>query len=662
MTAVLLLWLIAIPASAQLTRDQKVHDFENIASLYAKRYAPYEWKKRLFGFDALKIGPWLERVRTSKDDLEFFEVVLEYVASLDDTHSSYSMPSNFVADLGLTVDIYDGKVLIESINRTRLPLATYPFAIGDELVSVDGESSQALIEYFSRFFKRANPVATRRSVADFITRRPQAKVPRVIDLPDEAVVVIARQSGGEETYVLPWTKTGTPLRWIGAVPSPRRYLPDLPPDIPTGTPSYFEAWLELTNFRLPSTDHLLAGETVNESGARVPRRYVLGLGSRTPVFIAGLPATFVQRLGRNASEFHFSGVYEADGLRIGFLRFPNFAPPAAALQELRNEVAYLQENTDGLVVDVMRNPGGGCYMFEAASYLIPHPFFFFGEEVRVTYARIAQVQLQLEAAQRANVPALVAIYTEWLRELEDAYRKNRGMTAPLPACSTQMHDNAPAQDEDGNVIAYSKPIIVLVDEFSLSAGDIFPAMLQDNRRGPLVGTRTNGAGGSVSAFPVGIYSESVAGNTNTLVTRIAPVKVPGYPKSAYIENIGAHADVRLDYMTRENLLGRGQAFVAAFTQIMTAHIRGELQLPATKADDEADTEDSAAAQEDETGGTATPSASDQAAPPPDEVLASAADAPEAAAAPSSATVPVGATRRNAGSRPTSRTAIARPAP
>jgi hypothetical protein len=115
-------------------------------------------------------------------------------------------------------------------------------------------------------------------------------------------------------------------------------------------------------------------------------------------------------------------------------------------------------------------------------------------------------------------------------------------------------------------------------------------------------------------------------------------------------------------MTRENLLGRGQAFVAGFTQIMTAHIRGELQLPAAKADDEADAEDSAAAQEDETTGAATAPAADQAAPPLDDGAASLADAPEATAAPASATVPVGATRRNAGSRPTSRTAIVRPAP
>ena len=82
---VLTISLLAVPASAQLTREQKVQDFQNLAALYAKRYAPYEWKKELFSFDLFEIGPWLDRIRRSQDDLEFFEIALEYVASLRDT-------------------------------------------------------------------------------------------------------------------------------------------------------------------------------------------------------------------------------------------------------------------------------------------------------------------------------------------------------------------------------------------------------------------------------------------------------------------------------------------------------------------------------------------------------------------------------------------------
>jgi Peptidase family S41/PDZ domain len=524
--------LMTAPVAAQLTRKQKVHDFENLAALYAKRYAPYEWKKALFGFDLFDLRPWLTRIRQSRDDLTFFEVLLEYVASLHDTHTSFRTPSSFVANLGFGVDIYDGRVVIEAINRTRLPLAQYPFEIGDTLVSVDGRRSEEWIEYFSQFRKRGSPQATNRTLADFLTFRPQSAIPRVIDLPDEASVVIERASGQEETYVIPWEKTGMPVRWIGPVSSPRSggATTSLAASESEPLPSYYDPWLELTNFRLPQDDHLLTYDT--DSGGSEPslRRYVLGLGARNPVFRAGMPANFIQRLGRTASEFHFSGIYEAGGFRIGFLRLPNFAPPssASAIAELRAEIAFFNENTDALVVDVMRNTGGGCYMLTAASYLIPYPFFFFGEEIRVTLDRINSIAAALEAARLAGQTSLVEIYTAWLEELQRAYRENGALTNPLPACSTQMHGNMPATDAQGNVLAYTKPLILLVDDFTISAGDIFAAMLQDNRRGALVGTRTNGAGGSISTWPAGFYSESFASNTNTLVTRIAPVDVEGY--------------------------------------------------------------------------------------------------------------------------------------
>ena len=98
-------------------------------------------------------------------------------------------------------------------------------------------------------------------------------------------------------------------------------------------------------------------------------------------------------------------------------------------------------------------------------------------------------------------------------------------------------------------------------------------MLQDNRRGPLVGTRTNGAGGSTSLFPTGLFSEASSSNTNTLVLRREPVVAVGYPTSRYIENIGAQPDIPLEYMTVENLLNGGRPFVEAFTGIMVEEIR-----------------------------------------------------------------------------------------
>ncbi len=560
----------AYPAVAQLTLEQKVVDFQTMQAIYAKRYAPYEWKKQAFGFDALDSAPWLDRIRRSKDDLEFYEILAEFTARLNDTHSSFRVSSTFVADLGVVVDIYDGKLLIEAINRAALPLARFPFQVGDELVTLDGKTMGEYLTEFGRLYSYGNPQTARRNNADLITFRRQSRIPRAVELGDSAAAVIRRANGDLETYTIPWTKSGFPLRNVGPVPSPKlSAAPRAASD--ESVPEYMKLLREIRNWR---ADDLTAMEGTiydEETGEMKPRRYLLGVGSRAPVF--ALPANFVQRLGRSPADFHFSGVYESNGLKIGYLRVPGFVTFATSLRELAEEIAFFQQNTDGLVVDVMRNGGGDCYMLSLASYLIPTPgFYFFGEELRATLDRINSFQSALDNARRSNAPQWVSdLYGTYLDQLKSAYQSNRGRTGPIPACDFSFESD-PARDRSGNIIAYNKPLVILVDEFSISAADIFPAMMQDNRRGVIVGMRTSGGGGSVSGWPL-LYSESLTSNTNTLVVRKQPIVTPDLPTAPYVENIGTRPDITLDYMTRDNLMNRGRPFVDAFTQIMVDQIK-----------------------------------------------------------------------------------------
>ena len=550
----LILLAAAALAPAQLTTEQKLADFGHLAGLYAKQYAPYEWKRELFGFDALRIGAWLERAARSKDDLEFYDVCIEYVASLRDSHDAYSLPSNFAATLNFTVDIYDGKVLIDWINRTRLRPAEYPFEVGDELVSVDGKPVDQLLDELAKYAVQANPRSMRRRAASRIVTRSQSRSPRAPEVGEPATVAIRRASGTLETYRIPWTRTGVPLQ-VGPVPMAKAVAR---PRAAAGDeqPEYLRALAELQTS--------MAAEPYAE----------LSSGSRTPLY--ALPSGFVQRLGRASTDFFYSGTSRAQDYRIGYIRIPSYSPPstATALQQFEAEIAYFQQNTDGLIVDQMRNPGGQlCFGENIVARLTPYDFRPTGYELRVSWSRVSSFYSNLTQARNQNADSwVIDLYEALYKDVGAAYRENRGRTGPVPLCGPGM-TRTPATDRDGKMIAYSKPLMVIIDEFSSSAADAVPAMLQDARRALLFGMRTNGAGGTNTSLPAGAYSEGTAGMTLGLMTRAAPVATPDYPTTYYIENVGVRPDIEADYMTRDNLLERGRPFVEAFTEAMVDHIR-----------------------------------------------------------------------------------------
>ena len=578
----LALVLVALAVSAPhaqdaLTAKQRIADLEQLAALYAKNYAPYEWKRDVIGFDALRLTPWLQRIQHS-DDLDFQEALIEYVSSLNDAHDLVAFPTTFFASLGFTVDIYDGRVLIDSVNRLLLPLAQFSFVVGDELTAVDGIPVQVLIESFHKYAVAANPRSTDRVAASRIVSRSQQIMPHIGDLDDDAhIVVRSGTTGATSTHTVPWRKSGIPINSQGPLPSPRRgngqiVLSTDAESLAAGAagagsqqafrivdvaahddtlPAYMMPVHPLLNVKV-SPDYFA----------------VLGLGGRAPIFAP--PAGFVQRLGTQPAHFFYSGTYNAGGVRIGFIRIPSMSPPsvAVALQQLDDEIRFFNLNTDALVVDVMRNPGGLVSFVEAiAQRFIPTPFETLGFQVRATGSWLFTFASVLNQARSnpATPPDILANHENNFNEVLAAYNENRGLSNPVSLNATGSLTLGPVAH------AYAGPLIVLTDEFSASGGDAFPAILQDNQRGPIVGMRTMGAGGSVIGFPATAYTESIARFTASLMHRGRLIHTPDFPPAPYIENIGVRPDIVVDYMTRTNLMTAGAPFVQRFTEIIVAH-------------------------------------------------------------------------------------------
>jgi hypothetical protein len=502
-------------------------------------------------------------VAASKTDLEFYDLMSEYVASLNDAHSGYTLPSSYTASLNFYVDLYDGKALVDYINRTRLPASEFGFVTGYELVSIDGVAAQSLIDKYMRYNIAANPRSTRRLAAELVTFRPQQLIAAAPEVPEISTVVFRRPDGKLETYRIPWARAGLPLVSVGKFTTPKaaRLTAEADDERPPDDPDPMQVIERLQNCRLPD-------------------RGVLNFGSAWPIFANALPADFTLRLGSSPSDTFFSGVYSSGGYRIGYLRIPHYSPSDsnAALTALGKEIAYFQANTDGLVVDEMRNPGGSVsYVNAVLSYLIPTPWTAIGFELRATSEWVVAISSSLESAKAQGAPDAIIALLQGLKDaIQSANRQNRGRTEAIPLDDLTL-DRLPATDSKGNVVAYKKPILMLIDEMSASAADLAAATFQDNGRGPLLGWRTMGAGGNVETWEGGSYSQGLTSVTESLMVRSKDVITPDYPVTRYVENVGVRPDVEVDYMTTANFRSGGADFVDAFTKAVVDLIRNSVK-------------------------------------------------------------------------------------
>src|SRR5260221_1956137 len=538
-----LILLASAACPAQMTPSEKVLDFSQMAATYAMNYGPIQWKRDALSYYLLNIGGWLSQATSTQDDLDFYELCVSYVASLNDAHDVFLLPSDFQAYLGFDVDIYDGKTIIEFIDRSQLPAQDFPFHIGDELVSLDGVATQDLIQQFTKYAIAGNPLSTSRFAASYITFRAQIIMPHAHVLPTLSTVVINRQGAGTQSFSIAWLTSGTPLTIVGPVLPPFSNSAAKPAASSTAH-DYMQPLQRLRNLRLPDP------------------KLLLGFGELKPVF--ALPVNFVLRMGGNRFDSFYTGTYQAQGLTIGYIRIPAF--DSFASDDFQTEINYMQQNTDGLIVDIMRNPAGdGCFAEDLVSRIVPNQFQTLGFEIRATRSWVAAFQQALQDAQDFGAPAtIVRQYQDFLHQVTAAFLMPSGRTPPLPLCGTSLNVS-PALDRNGQVIAYNKPVMLLADEMSASAADFFAAVFQDNQRGPIFGMRTMGAGGNVDQFSVSTYSEGQATITESLMHRKNPIATAEYPTAPYVENIGVRPEITQNYMTVDNLLNHGSTVVPAFT-------------------------------------------------------------------------------------------------
>jgi len=267
----------------------------------------------------------------------------------------------------------------------------------------------------------------------------------------------------------------------------------------------------------------------------------------------GGKTSFIPKLGEVIweadSESSFSAyMYKSkSGKLIGYVRIPHYGSSDAEFTQFKDIIERFKKVTDGLVIDQVNNPGGSVfYLYALASVLTDQPLIAPRHRIKIKQETINESVKGLtdlkdvkdnESARKAlgetwdgyPVDYQVAIFTkQFYQFIIDQWTAGKTLSDPIFLYAADKILPDPKTN-------YTKPILVLTNSLDFSGGDFFPAILQDNKRATILGTRTAGAGGYVEEFTfpnrIGISSMSMTGSI--------ALRVNQKP----IENLGVTPDI-----------------------------------------------------------------------------------------------------------------------
>ncbi|MBN4067430.1 protease-like activity factor CPAF [Simkania negevensis] len=551
----------ATPAQEQMLRDL---DF--LKRAFEVKYAPHEWKKSFAGW-TLNVAIAEARQQVLNDPLITIKGYQRVVRDLLKTPKDYHVGATFLsterAYLPFRIKSIGDRYFITFIDRRLLPRVYFNLEEGDELLTFGGAPIADAVNRLRKEEVGDNVLETDRALAElFLTMRVGA-LGHVVPQGHAPVTGRSRNGGNVETFLLKWQYTEEKVKDDPSILRTTRSRPD-----------FMTEQAAFDNFDLPYTlntgahqrQPLLAGHKALLKQMATPvwltakeawgheAKDVLAMGARKS-YLPDL-GSVVWR-SSESSPFDAYVFKNSDGKWIGYIRIASYEPDGSlteAAEAFATTMRWFNRFTSALVVDQLNNPGGiDLYAFALMSMLTDrhletpkHKITLTQEEVYhaaeiLPILQDLQEQDLSDRALRNVVGDDIVGYTidnELLDNLIDHYsfvisEWEEGKTLTRP---THMHGIKYIKPSESG--QYTRPILMLINELDFSCGDFVPAILQDNSRVTLMGTRTGGAGGYVEAMSYpNLFGTKQVRLTASIAERITP------EGTQTIENLGVTPDI-----------------------------------------------------------------------------------------------------------------------
>jgi len=253
---------------------------------------------------------------------------------------------------------------------------------------------------------------------------------------------------------------------------------------------------------------------------------------------------------KNGEIYAYLYKHPMTGQQIGYIYLPSFGKSGKEAEKylvgIAKALQVFEMNAEGLVFDITDNTGGNVlFMYGLLSVLTDRPLkvpthreIIIQEDVK-KMALLYNFFEEMSLSESDNSKECLSGYplTEKLINQIQSYVLTILQTWESGEVFTQpLYLFGVDEIMPHSIFNFkNKPIMVLVNSYTLSCGDFFPAILQDNKRALIFGQKTGGAGGYVKPY----FHSSRFGVRGYSLTASIAYRLDGTP----IENLGVTPDI-----------------------------------------------------------------------------------------------------------------------
>lgn len=548
---------------ANPNQTQMLKDLDFINHLFHISYAPFQWKIDQFQWDLE------QEINTSQynivnDPTFSLKIFQNLIKKLCHTTKDYHVLPEFYstawASLPFRIQRAEGRFFVSEIDTFDLNTPDhFPLSIGDEILSFDGKPIHEAIESFMNEEIGSNYIGTDQALAEFyLTHRggsygheiPKGKV--------------------EITFCRPFSQKPrrASLKW-DSHPETVINIPMKSLHQPLAVNPHFDLLqlYQMDSFRHPAHKDSFSDAPYLQKSFMTPHcqntKKNQFSNSSEPSELLGARRGPLPYLGTVLWEsdididFH-AYLFLMNDTQVGaYIRIPSFYAEngdAASLQ-FAEIIELFEKTSNALVIDQTSNGGGLIlYLYALSAMLTDYPL-----EVPQHRVMLTQEDVYFAAKSCDKLRSITSDRNarKLLGDTVEGFTVNLNLVKSLLSSHQFVIDEWQAGKRFTDFsyiygihkihphpdIQYTKPILILTNHLDFSAADFFPAIMQDNKRAKIMGTRTAGAGGYIEkiSFP------NLSGIKQLDLTASFSIRPNGSP----LENLGVTPDIPYEITAKD---------------------------------------------------------------------------------------------------------------